>query len=114
MALLAFCIVAEIARELCFKAGAERAQAAPVSYAIATLQQPLVWAGIAAWGIEMVGWVMVLQRAPLGIAFPIMTLTYAGVPLAGVLLLKEKTHASQIVGTALVTAGVVCVGLSGS
>jgi len=112
VALLAFCILAEIARELCFKAGAEHAQVSTASYTMSVVRQPLVWAGIAAWAVEIVGWVMVLQQAPLGIAFPIMTITYAGVPLASRLLLKEHLNVSQIAGTALVVLGVVCVGLS--
>ncbi|HTQ37321.1 MAG TPA: hypothetical protein VMH77_09830, partial [Steroidobacteraceae bacterium] len=81
-ALLAFCIVTEVIRELCFKSAARRAGGRPRRYAAALLREPLVGAGILAWFVEMIAWVMVLQRVPLGIAYPVMTLTYAAVPAA--------------------------------
>jgi undecaprenyl phosphate-alpha-L-ara4N flippase subunit ArnE len=113
LALLAFCIVAEVGRELCFKTGAQRAAVREENYATAVLREPIVWIGILAWAVELAAWVMVLQRVPLGIAFPVMALTYAGVPLAGVLLLGERLSRSQVAGAALVAAGVFCVALSG-
>lgn len=112
LALLAFCIVAEVVRELCFKAGATRAAAGGSGYVRALLRTPLVWAGILAWAVEVVAWVAVLERVPLGIAFPVMTLTYAAVPVAGIVCLRERLARGQLVGAALVAAGVVCVGLS--
>lgn len=110
--LLAFCIVTEIGRELSFKAASDRADGKP-AYLAALAMQPMLWAGIVFWFVEMVAWVLVLETTPLGLAFPIMTLTYAGVPLAGTLILKERLTPVQIAGAALVAAGVTCVGLSG-
>jgi undecaprenyl phosphate-alpha-L-ara4N flippase subunit ArnE len=112
LGLLAFCIVTEIGRELCFKAASDGADGKP-AYLAALATQPLLWAGIVFWFVEMVAWVVVLETTPLGLAFPIMTLTYAGVPLAGTLILKERLTPVQIAGAALVAAGVTCVGLSG-
>lgn len=110
--LLAFCIVTEIGRELSFKAASDGAEGQP-AYLVALAAQPVLWLGIAFWFVEMVAWVVVLESTPLGLAFPIMTLTYAGVPLAGTLILKERLTPLQIAGAALVAAGVTCVGLSG-
>lgn len=110
--LLAFCIITEIGRELSFKAASDGADGKP-AYLAALATQPLLWAGIVFWFVEMVAWVVVLETTPLGLAFPIMTLTYAGVPLAGTLILKERLTPIQIAGAALVAAGVTCVGLSG-
>jgi undecaprenyl phosphate-alpha-L-ara4N flippase subunit ArnE len=109
--LLAFCVVTEIACQLSFKGAADRAQS-DSRYALALAMQPLLWAGIALWAIEVVAWVLALQRAPLAIAYPIGTLTYAGVPLAGALILKERLTRSQIAGAGLVALGVLCVALS--
>lgn len=110
--LLAFCIVTEIGRELSFKAASDGAEG-KAAYLVVLAVQPTLWAGIVFWFVEMVAWVMVLETTPLGLAFPIMTLTYAGVPLAGTLILKERLTPIQIAGAALVAAGVTCVGLSG-
>lgn len=112
LALLGFCILTEIGRELSFKAAANGAELAP-RYVIGLALQPLLWAGILFWAVEVVAWVLVLERAPLAIAFPIMTLTYAGVPLAGALVLGEPLTRKQMGGAGLVAAGVICVGLSG-
>jgi drug/metabolite transporter (DMT)-like permease len=46
-------------------------------------------------------------------AYPIMTLSYATVPLAGVLALRERMSRRQLAGAALIFAGVVCIALSG-
>ena len=110
--LLAFCIVTEIGRELSFKAASDGAEGQP-AYLVALALQPVLWLGIVFWFVEMVAWVLVLETTPLSLAFPIMTLTYAGVPLAGTLILKERLTPIQIAGAALVAAGVTCVGLSG-
>jgi undecaprenyl phosphate-alpha-L-ara4N flippase subunit ArnE len=110
--LLAFCIVTEIGRELSFKAASDGAEGQS-AYLLALARQPVLWLGIVFWFVEMVAWVLVLETTPLGLAFPIMTLTYAGVPLAGTLILKERLTPVQIAGATLVAAGVACVGLSG-
>lgn len=110
--LLAFCIATEIGRELSFKAASDGADGKP-AYLAALAAQPVLWAGIAFWFVEMIAWVLVLETTPLSLAFPIMTLTYAGVPLAGTLILKERLTPIQIAGAALIAAGVTCVGLSG-
>ena len=112
LGLLAFCVLAEVGQQLCFKAGSDRVPdgAGAVRGALA---QPLIWAGIALWAVEVVAWIMVLHRAPLSVAYPVMTLVYVGVPLGGALLLGERMSARQISGAALIAAGVFCVALSG-
>ncbi len=110
--LLAFCIATEIGRELSFKAASDGAVNKP-SYLVALATQPVLWLGIVFWFVEMVAWILVLERTPLSLAFPIMTLTYAGVPIAGAMVLKERLNRLQIAGAALVALGVTCVGMSG-
>jgi multidrug transporter EmrE-like cation transporter len=110
--LLVFCIAAEISRELCFKAAANGAQAAP-HYALGLAQRPLLWVGLTLWVSEAVALVLVLETVPLSVAYPITNLPYAGIPIAGALLFRERLGASQIAGAALIAAGVICVGVSG-
>lgn len=111
--LLGFCVLAETLQQISFKAGAARAQRARV-WARAILAQPLIWAGIALWAVEGVGWVLALQRLPLSRAYPLMTLSYVTVPLAGVLLLRERMAPRQLIGAALVVAGAMLVAASGA
>jgi undecaprenyl phosphate-alpha-L-ara4N flippase subunit ArnE len=111
MLLLIFCIAAETCQQLAFKAGSDRVGEAAGFSGI--LRQPLVWIGVGIWVIEMLAWVMVLRQAPLSIAYPMMTLSYVGVPAMGVLLLGERMSRRQVGGALLIAFGVLCVALSG-
>lgn len=113
LTLLAFCVTAESVQQIGFKVGAERAGKA-ASLLRGALAQPLIWLGAGLWVAESVAWVQVLERAPISQAYPIMTLTYATVPLAGLLLLKERMTARQALGAALIVGGAVLVGASGA
>jgi undecaprenyl phosphate-alpha-L-ara4N flippase subunit ArnE len=110
--LLASCVAAEIARELCFKAAANSAHDAP-NYALALAVRPTLWLGLAFWIGEAICLVLVLETVPLSLAYPITNLPYAGIPIAGALLFRERLSPKQIAGAALIAAGVVLVGASG-
>ena len=112
-ALLALCIPCEIGREIAFKVAADRGATSERGLLLGIALQPLLWAGIAIWAVELVAWVLLLQRAPLSIAFPLMAVTYAGVPLCGHWLLGERLDPRQRAGCALICVGVAVVGLSG-
>jgi undecaprenyl phosphate-alpha-L-ara4N flippase subunit ArnE len=103
--LLGFCVAAETVQQLGFRLGAARGRPAT---------QPLVWLGAALWVVEAIAWVQVLQRAPLSLAFPVMSLTYVAVPLAGVLLLRETPSPRQLLGGGLVALGAICVATGGA
>jgi undecaprenyl phosphate-alpha-L-ara4N flippase subunit ArnE len=113
LGLLAFCIAAETVQQVSFKSAANAASRSQ-SAGLGVARQPLVWLGAAIWVVESIAWVRVLQHTPLSLAFPVMTLSYAAVPLAGVMLLREAMSARQILGAILIFLGVACVGLSGS
>lgn len=113
MALLVFCICAEVAREICFKLGASRSAPERDGYFLRVVRTPLIWGGIVLWGLEAVAWVAVLGMLPLSVAFPIATLTYAAVPVTGVLLLRERLSRGQMAGAVLVTTGAVWIGWGG-
>ena len=111
LVMLGFCVLAEIARELNFKAASM--QAAPDRYFASLLTQPLLWAGIVLWVIEVGVWLAVLEHTRLAVAFPITTLAYAGTPFAAALVLKEPFSRRQKLGAGLVTLGVFCIAVSG-
>ena len=108
--LLAACIAGETAYQTSFKLVASRAQ--PEHMIASVVAQPLLWVAIALWAAEAVAWILVLHEAPLDSAYPIMCLTYASVPLAGALLLKERLSPRQLAGAMLVLIGVLAVALS--
>ncbi len=110
LGLLLFCVLAEIGQQLNFKTASMRADEG--NYVSTLLRHPLLWCGIALWAVEVVAWLAVLEHAPLAVAYPIMTLTYAGMPIAGHLLLGERLSRGQQLGAGLVALGVLIVALS--
>lgn len=110
LGLLLFCVLADIGRELNFKAATMRT--VPDRYLSSLLLQPFLWLGFLLWAIELVAWLQVLEHTPLTIAFPIMALTYAGTPLAAGIILNETLSRGQRAGAILVAVGVMVVSLS--
>jgi undecaprenyl phosphate-alpha-L-ara4N flippase subunit ArnE len=107
LALIAFCIITEAAREVCFKQAAHN-----VGFA-AALAKPVTWLGIVFWGVELVAWTIVLEHVALSIAFPLMALVYVAVVAAGAWIFKEQVNLRHGIGALLITAGVACVGATG-
>lgn len=110
-ALIVFCVLAETTQQTCFKAGSKAIPdgAGPLG----PLVQPLIWAGILAWTFEALAWIRVLQHAPLSVAYPMMTLCYVMVPLAGVLFLKERMSLRQMIGAGLIAGGALTIAVTG-
>jgi undecaprenyl phosphate-alpha-L-ara4N flippase subunit ArnE len=108
--LILFCVLAEVGTQLNFKAAS--GAASPDSPILSLFRQPLLWCGILLWAVEVVAWLLVLQHAPLVIAFPVMSLTYAATPFAARLVLEERLGRGQAIGAALVALGVLIVSLS--
>jgi drug/metabolite transporter (DMT)-like permease len=79
-------------------------------YLLRVMKMPLTWSGIVLWVFEAVAWVAVLGIVPLSVAYPIATLTYALVPLAGVMVLRERLNREQLIGASLVVLGVAWIG----
>ena len=108
--LILFCVLAEVGTQLNFKAASDAAR--PQSPVRSLFGQPLLWVGVMLWAIEVVAWLLVLEHAPLVIAFPMMSLTYAATPFAARLVLEERLSRGQAMGAGLVALGVLIVSLS--
>lgn len=113
--LIPFCILAETGSVLCFKHGVNQDEQNPadVGFIAMILTKPLLWLGIALWGIELVAWIVVLEHTPLSLAYPLMSLIYVAVPLAGKWFLKETLPPRHWLATVLIAAGVALVGSTG-
>ncbi len=105
--LIGFCVLAEAAREVCFK------QAANHTAFGKALLKPWTWLGIVFWAIELVAWTVVLKQVPLSVAFPLMALSYVAIVLASAVILNEQVNIRHAIGALLITAGVACVGATG-
>ncbi|OBZ94924.1 permease [Pararhizobium polonicum] len=107
LALIGFCILAEMVREVCFK------QAANDTTLARAIIKPITWIGIVFWAVELLAWTVVLETVPLSIAFPMMALSYAVIVIAGACFFKEHINYRHAAGVFLITAGVACVGATG-
>lgn len=72
----------------------------------------LFWLGLAllALGSGMVLWLMVLQRVPVGIAYPMLSLNFIWVTLAAKTLWHENVAAHHWLGVGLIMAGIMLLG----
>ena len=68
----------------------------------------LSWIGVSVLllGIAMLLWLLVLQRVPVSQAYPMLSLNFIFVALAGRILWRERLTLRQIFGTLLVVTGV--------
>lgn len=108
--LLAFVVTAEVGRELNFKAAVLAAD--KNSYVASLIRQPVLWFGLVLWTAEIGAWLLALTETRLAIAFPISTLSYAGVPLAASLVLGERSTPRQRLGMGMIVFGVISIALS--
>ena len=76
------------------------------------LHSPMVYVGLALYGLGAVLWLLVLARAPLSIAYPFVGIGFIITMLAGVMFLEEGVNAMRVSGTLLISIGCVLVARS--
>jgi drug/metabolite transporter (DMT)-like permease len=84
----------------------------PSQALFAMFGNPQVIAGLAAYGIGAVLWLLCLSRIPLVMAYPLVSLAIVGVILSSVFLLGESVTTTGIIGSMLVVAGVALIGFA--
>ena len=78
----------------------------------AFLQSPMIFVGLALYGVGALLWLFVLGRAPLSLAYPFVGMGFVLTMLAGILVLHESMTAGRIGGTLLIAVGCVLVARS--
>ncbi|TCB98732.1 4-amino-4-deoxy-L-arabinose-phosphoundecaprenol flippase subunit ArnE [Kosakonia quasisacchari] len=73
-----------------------------------------LWLGLAlmALGAGMALWLLVLQRIPVGVAYPMLSLNFVWVTLAARFLWREPVSLRHAFGVALIIIGIVLLGSS--
>jgi drug/metabolite transporter (DMT)-like permease len=69
--------------------------------------RPLIWLGVLCYIAAFVMWMTILSRLPLGVAFPASAVVFIVVVLASYLVFGEMVSAWQLVGMAMILAGVL-------
>ncbi len=65
---------------------------------------------LAALGAGMALWLLVLQRLPVGVAYPMLSLNFVWVTLAARFVWRERVTARHAVGVLLIIIGIVLLG----
>lgn len=108
VSIIGFCILTETGREVCFKLAARK-----YPFGLKVFVNPITALGVVFWFVELVAWSWVLGTAPLSIAFPLMSASYATIALAGAALFGERINRRHALGVAMVIVGVATVGSGG-
>lgn len=74
------------------------------------LSAPLLWIGIACFGIEFVVWFALLSLIPLSLAILIGSINIVAVMVAGRMLFQEQLDRMRIAGMVLIAIGVALAG----
>lgn len=106
----ALSILTDVAGQICFKLGANRALAGGEGGVLkAQLSDRWTLIGIAIYAVEVLVWLRILSIAPLSLAYPLASLNFIGVVVASRLILKEQVGFRRAAGALLVTLGVALV-----
>lgn len=72
----------------------------------------MLWLGLAmlALGCGMLVWLVVLQRLPVGVAYPMLSLNFVWVTLAAKLFWRERVAAHHWLGVGFIIMGIIVLG----
>ena len=114
---IAFAIGLEVLGQVSFKVGASSIDElsgtrSAGAYLYRMLGNSWIRVGVIAYGIEILFAVAALTLAPLSVVFPLLSLSYCGVAIAGRLFLGEKLDARNQAAIALIAIGAAMVSWS--
>jgi multidrug transporter EmrE-like cation transporter len=81
------------------------------SIAILALSVPF-WAGMMCYAVSVCVWLAALSKAPVSVAYPMLSLGYVVVAAVSAMWLGEALTLAKVFGIALICAGVVLVSRS--
>jgi undecaprenyl phosphate-alpha-L-ara4N flippase subunit ArnE len=109
-------VILGVSGQLCLKAGMDRVGALSaggigsiIQTGLRVVTTPLVFAGLALYGIGALTWLMVLSKLDLSLAYPMLALTYILIPLAARFILGEQVPALRWLGVGIIFIGVAVV-----
>ncbi len=98
-----------VAGQLAFKQGVGDGDGrAPMDVVVDALTAPMIWGGLAAYGLSLVLWLWVLSRAPLNVAYPMLALGYVAVVILSAWALGERVPPTRWLAIAIIAGGWPC------
>lgn len=100
--------------QVCFKLTANHAlpPEANLAWVLRVASSPWVYAAIACYVGAFITWMALLEHAPIGPAFAASHLEVVSVLALSVVIFNERIGAAQLIGSALIIAGIVCLAIS--
>jgi multidrug transporter EmrE-like cation transporter len=77
----------------------------PVKLLQNLLTTPVIVVAVPVYALSFAGWILVLSRLRLSLAYPALAVTYVIIPLAGWALLSEPVSRAHWVGVFLIALG---------
>jgi len=84
----------------------------PLRIAISIVSSLPVLAGLACFGLSAIVWLFVLSKIPVSTAYPFVALGIVITVVSGSVIFDEAISAAKAVGTILIIAGVLTIGMS--
>lgn len=99
--------------QICFKLASTHAEPfmVEVEWVLRVLGTPWVYGAIVGYMGAFVTWMTLLRHAPVGPAFAASHLEVVGVMVISVPMFGESLSAWQMMGAALIVAGVICLAM---
>jgi len=100
--------------QVCFKLTANHAMPpeANLAWVVRVLSSPWVYCAIACYVGAFVSWMTLLEHAPIGPAFAASHLEVISVMALSVVIFGEHIGQPQLIGSALIIGGIVCLAIS--
>ena len=100
--------------QICFKLTANHAMPpeANLAWVLRVASSPWVYGAIACYIGAFVSWMTLLEHAPIGPAFAASHLEVISVMVLSVLIFGEHVGLPQLLGSALIIVGIVCLAIS--
>jgi drug/metabolite transporter (DMT)-like permease len=80
-----------------------------IGLALGLASRPLLWAGLICYGLSLLGWIYVLSKVPVGVAYPMGSIGYVMAAVLGVALLGESVSPMRLLGILVICLGVYLI-----
>lgn len=105
--LLCFPVAMAVGQVLFKRAAAQLGGGDGIPWVLELARLPTMWLALALYGAATLLWVRILGTVPLSRAYPFAALAFVLVPAAGYAFFDESINGRQLLGTALIVAGVI-------
>jgi multidrug transporter EmrE-like cation transporter len=76
------------------------------------MKEPLLWLGLALFGISALFWLIVLSRVRLSVAYPVVGISYILIVLLARFRLHEHVPTLRWIGVSVIALGIAIIGFS--